>query len=351
MIWIDILTPKQAWLLGTLARQLRKENIEVVISARDHGETCRILEIQELQFSVVGKHGGAGLEGKLRATTSRILNLLDFLKEIKDSISCFVSHSSPSGVRTAFGLGIPVISSLDAPHAEAVARLTLPLSDYVLTPKAFSLERYIKIGARSESIVQYDGIDEIAWISQLKPNQNLLKELNFSESDMIVLFRPAETHATYLKGITTQLIRELPVIQAIQTNFPEIKIVGFPRYPEQKKLMEEIKGIIIPQTPIDAPSLMTKAALVISGGGTMIRESALLGIPSLSMFPSYLIEVEQFLISKGLPLWYLPDLDEASTKVLEILKNPQEFMVNSTEIIKEMENPIQVLVRLIKEFR
>ena len=61
----------------------------------------------------------------------------------------------------------------------------------------------------------------------------------------------------------------------------------------------------MPKKPIDAPSLMTKADLVISGGGTMIRESTLLGIPSISMFQRYFIEIEKYLIKKGFPLWYL----------------------------------------------
>ncbi len=349
-VWIDILTPKQAWLLGTLAQYLMKEDIPIMITARDYAETCEILRILGLEFSVMGKHGGGSLEGKLKASTQRILELTDFITEQETYPSCLVSHSSPSGVRTAFGLGIPAISSLDAPHATAVSRLTLPLSSWVVTPQCFDPERFIAVGAQSYTIVQYDGIDEVAWISQLKPNPAVLKELNLSEDDIIVLFRPAETQAAYLREITIQPVQELSVIQAIHKKFPEAKIIAFPRYLEQRKILEKSAGVILPEKPIDAPSLMIKASLVISGGGTMIRESSLLGTPSISMFPGYLIEIERFLISKGLPLWYLPNNNEAIQKSLEILENPIKFKINSKEALSAMVNPAQVLTRLVKGF-
>jgi predicted glycosyltransferase len=349
-IWVDILTPKQAWLLGTVTQYLIEEDIPTLITARNYAETCEILRIIGLEFTVVGKHGGGSLEGKLKASTQRVLELLDFINKQEVYPSCLVSHSSPSAVRTAFGLGIPVISSLDAPHATAVSRLTLPLSSWVVTPRCFDPERFIELGAQLHSIVQYDGIDEVAWISQLKPNLNVLNELDLSEDDVLVLFRPAETQASYLRGITTQPVRELPVIQGIHQKFPEIKIVAFPRYLEQKEILEETEGVIIPEKPIDAPSLMMKSSLVLSGGGTMIRESALLGIPSISMFPTYLIEVERFLMDKGLPLWYLPYIPEATQKSLEILEQPKKFKIDSNAILSTMVNPAQVLTRLVKGF-
>ena len=56
---------------------------------------------------------------------------------------------------------------------------------------------------------------------------------------------------------------------------------------------------MIPAKPVDGPSLVYAADLVVSAGGTMNREAALLGTPTWTTFAGELGAVDRMLIDTG----------------------------------------------------
>jgi predicted glycosyltransferase len=72
--------------------------------------------------------------------------------------------------RIAFGLGVPIISTIGIPYVEAVHKLTLPLSRYIVASNAIRrkiLEAYDIDG----EVVGFDGVDEVAWINGLSARE------------------------------------------------------------------------------------------------------------------------------------------------------------------------------------
>jgi hypothetical protein len=61
-----------------------------------------------------------------------------------------------------------------------------------------------------------------------------------------------------------------------------------------------LSGVIVPRRPIDALSLVASADLMIGGGGTMTRESALLGTPTYTVFMGRPAAVDAELMRLGL---------------------------------------------------
>jgi predicted glycosyltransferase len=55
----------------------------------------------------------------------------------------------------------------------------------------------------------------------------------------------------------------------------------------------------VPERPIDGPSLVACADLVVSAGGTMNREAAALGVPAYTPFAARLGAVDRRLIEEG----------------------------------------------------
>ena len=55
----------------------------------------------------------------------------------------------------------------------------------------------------------------------------------------------------------------------------------------------------MPAKPVDGPSLVYAADLVVSAGGTMNREAALLGTPTWTTFAGELGAVDRMLIDEG----------------------------------------------------
>ena len=68
---------------------------------------------------------------------------------------------------------------------------------------------------------------------------------------------------------------------------------------EQAAEFAGAKGVLIPAKPVDGPSLVHAADLVVSAGGTMNREAALLGVPTWTTFAGELGGVDRMLIEEG----------------------------------------------------
>jgi PAS domain-containing protein len=79
----------------------------------------------------------------------------------------------------------------------------------------------------------------------------------------------------------------------------DAQIVLLPRTPEQAASFRDASGIVIPAKPVDGPSLVWAADLVVSAGGTMNREAALLGVPTWTTFAGELGGVDRMLIETG----------------------------------------------------
>ena len=57
-------------------------------------------------------------------------------------------------------------------------------------------------------------------------------------------------------------------------------------------------NVFVPET-IDSISLLYYADAMIGAGGTMNREAAVLGIPTVSCYPEHILGVDKYLIKKG----------------------------------------------------
>ena len=82
-----------------------------------------------------------------------------------------------------------------------------------------------------------------------------------------------------------------------------VHVLLLPRTERQQKLFaQQYAGRIALQVArdvIDGPSLIYESDLVVSGGGTMVREAAVLGVPAVSCFEGRLGAVDQYLVTAG----------------------------------------------------
>jgi uncharacterized protein len=79
----------------------------------------------------------------------------------------------------------------------------------------------------------------------------------------------------------------------------DAQIVVLPRTPEQRAELASVPGFIVPPHAIDAQSLIARADLVVSAGGTMNREAVALGTPVYTTFEGRLGAVDERLIAAG----------------------------------------------------
>ena len=82
---------------------------------------------------------------------------------------------------------------------------------------------------------------------------------------------------------------------------PAVRAVVLPRTAEQRTeiLGQELPSVLVPETALDAQSLVALSDLVVSAGGTMNREAVALGVPVYTTFAGRLGAVDEMLVNEG----------------------------------------------------
>jgi predicted glycosyltransferase len=357
-IWIDIEQPKTAVMFKSLWKMFQNEDAELLITARDYDSTYQILDNSDVTYAKIGRHGGDKLENKLETYIDRLKQLFPIIKSY--SPDYFVTFLSIEGTRIAYGLKIPSIAMNDEPRNKPVCKLIHPFIDNIITPKCIPKELYINLYADPEKIIRYNGLDEIAWISEYSPNPEILKDFNIQKGEY-VLIRTEPAYASYLiqkiKPEETQIKDFLP---QIFKEFPNYKYFLLVRSKEQEeflskrlKTLSNNKNIIITHYLPNIVDFCFYGALVISGGGTIVRESSLLNVPSIEFFPGESAPQEIFLIENGFPLEHIRDSNIISNKAIEILNQgptPERFKLSSFKRkINQFENPNKICFNFLRE--
>ncbi len=349
---IDILTPKQALFLGELAKRLKEEDYPVYITSRKFSETIHLLKRNNIDAEIIGEYG-KNIHEKLFYSLERASKIARLMRDWKINLS--ISFSSVETARASFGLSIPHLCISDSPHAEAVSRLTIPLSEKLFTPKIIPKRIWKKYGIDPKRIIQYNALDPSVWIKENKPRKDELVPLPLNlDRNNVVVVRVEEFFASYLlnresngTSITIEVVRRLLEEEC------DAQIVMLPRYQESiTSLKKEFQDkVIIPTSVIYAPSLLSFSKAFIGGGGTMTAEAALLGIPTISCFPSGPTYVERFLTKHGL-LMRSMNVEKIVSWVLKALSgefSTERLKIKARNLINQMEDPLRVIINEISK--
>jgi len=161
-------------------------------------------------------------------------------------------------------------------------------------------------------------LKEDVYVPRFKPDASVLKTLGLSDAGLIVTLRPPATEAHYHNPEAEELFAETLRLLA---ETPSTRAVALPRNAKQgielrKQWAELIArgSLIIPETPVDGLNLIWFSDLVVSGGGTMNREAAALGVPVYSVFRGKIGAVDKYLAETG-RLTMLESVQDVRTKL------------------------------------
>ena len=340
-IWIDILTPKQLLFSEPIVEKLGKKH-DLLCTSRDYEEVSKLAKIRDFNLIFVGKHGGGDKKTKLKASIDRMEKLSTKIRTFSPDI--VISFCSPEAARIAFGLGIKHVAFCDSPHAEAVMRLTLPLIQKLLIPFTIPKKEFSKYGIDEKNIIQYKAIDAFVTIQRKIDQKAKLPFKNNNRKN--ILIRVEEEEASY----TSKSSKIIPIIKKIEREYGNDNIVVLGRYTKQIKNLQKIIGkkVKIVKMTYDGKHLLKNTDIFIGSGGTMTAESALMGIPTIS-YNAVPNIIENFLVKK-----YLIRRETNPNKISNYIKKIFESTNNQNQeraerIRKQMENPIEKLIMIIKE--
>jgi len=289
-IWIDLTNSPHVNFFAGMIRELRQGH-EVLLTCRPLANTIELLDIHTLPYHIVGKHYGKSIAQKAVGFVLRIFQLLVFLRRKKIDVA--ISHSSFYSPVVARLLGIRSIYLNDNEHAEG-NRVSFIFADKIMVPEFVALKKIQKQWAGAEKIVQYPGVKEGIYLWDYKPSISDSFEVDDIEHKKIIFIRPEPWTAQYYQGETNFIDTLLIDLK------DRFKIVLLPRGRVQERYyrQEKFAGITVPEKTISLTDIMENCDFFIGAGGTMTREAAVLGIPTISIYQDKLLDVDNFLIEK-----------------------------------------------------
>ncbi|BAD85421.1 hypothetical protein, conserved, DUF354 family [Thermococcus kodakarensis KOD1] len=339
-VWVDITNAPHAHFFKGLIRELEKSGYEIIITTREFDGLTGILDMLGFDYYVVGKHGGATLEGKLLASSERVYKLSKLIIEEKPDLAIY-KHSAEAP-RVAFGLQVPSIGFIDNETAIGQNKLIAPFTKLLLYPRAIDAYELIKCGADPNGMRPVNGFSELAHLYGFKPERKVLKELGVKRNGYIVM-RTEPIKANYFNGDIKSILEDvIPLL-------PDIPIVLFPRTEEQRKRFERFDNVIMPEKPVDSLSLLYYARLMIGAGGTMNREAIALGTPTISTYPGKLLAVTKWLVELGVK-FHSTDPLEVATVAERMIEMNGSYRNYIRSVVSGLENPMEVILKEIETY-
>lgn len=294
-IWIDLDNSPHVLFFNPIIKELRKIGLVVVVTARDYAQVLELTELFNIDCKKVGRHYGKNKIFKVLGLVIRSLQLLPFL--LKERPSLALSHGSRTQLFIAKLTGLPTVLATDYEHTQSMPFF---VPDLTLVPEMISIENTNNV---SRIIAKYPGIKEDVYVQDFSPDLSLSRRLGINENKIIVTIRPPAAMAHYHSAKSDNLFET--VVDCLGKNV-SIQMVIVPRTKDQEHAVRvrwsnfiARKVIIIPDQVMNGLDLVWCSDLVISAGGTMIREAAALSVPAYSIFGGKIGAVDRYLSDSG----------------------------------------------------
>jgi hypothetical protein len=325
-VWIDLDNSPHVPFFKPIMEELSKKGFQIVLTARDCSQTCELADRNEFRYERIGRHFGKNTIFKIMGLLVRALQLMPFALREKPTLA--LSHGSRAQVVLSWLLGMPSVMIFDYEFIQLVK------PTWVILPEIVPAEA---INFDQRKIFKYPGIKEDVYVPTFSPDPSILEELGIDGKDLIITIRPPATEAHYFNPESEILFN------AVIDHFGRMDCVRIVLLPRNRNQEDSIRSkwpqlasnrkILIPDHVIDGLNLIWHSDFVISGGGTMNREAAALGVPVYSIFRGTIGAVDRYLAKEG-KLILLENLGDIEKKISSVKRVPApEGMMQSNRTL------------------
>ncbi len=325
-IWIDLDNSPHVPFFEPIIKEFEKRGYSVVLTSRDAYQVSELVDLFGLTCKKLGRHYGKNKILKVLGVCMRALQLVPLMLREKPALA--LSHGSRAQLLTSFLLGIPSITIFDYEYVSQGLMWLKP--GWVIVPEVIP-DDAVKHNRRR--LLRYRGIKEDVYVPNFKADSTTRSKLGLSDSDLVVTIRPPAVEAHYHQPESDELFRA--VVEYL-TNQPNVKMLVLPRNNRQQRAISELWSnlissgkLIIPSHVVNGLDLIWSADLVISGGGTMNREAAALGVPVYSIFRGRIGSVDRYLADQG-RLVLLEKVEDVRTRI-NLVKRSHDAKPRSTD--------------------
>jgi predicted glycosyltransferase len=280
-VWVDLDNTPHVPFFRPIIHELRKRGHTVFVTSRRAFQVCEMADLFQMDHTPVGKHYGRNRLLKIAGLVERSLQLLPWAWQQRPLIA--LSHGSRSQLLLCNLLRIPTVMIMDYEHAKTPLLLR---PTWEIVPEALT---NAKLHAESKDrILTYPGLKEDVYAPDFVPDRALPCELGLDPDRVTVTARPPASEAHYHHPDSDALFDAFMELALTQEH---VQIVLLPRNRAQHANLRQQHpdwfasgSVIVPSGALDGLNLLWHSDLVVSGGGTMNREAAALGVPVYSIF-------------------------------------------------------------------
>lgn len=301
-IWFALTNVPHVNFLLPIIRKYEQE-FDMVFTVRDFAETISLFEKRiGKPYILVGDHKGSNIFRKVLGLLNQIVSIYRNISDFDIKISVGGMSSSP----VAWSKGKLSITFDD--NETSPNWMYAPFTDLAFWPKVISSTTLKKQGFK-KNLYQYNGYKEDFYLADFQPDSTFVDKLPFEH---YVVVRPENIKASYVEGRQSIVPKLLKALDAQGYN-----ILFLPRYESDRDYAQGINNIFIPEEAVNGLDACYYADAILTGAGTMAREAACLGVPSVSFFAgSHLLAVDQSLVDAG-KMFYSRDVQQ----IMQFLNN------------------------------
>ena len=308
-VWIDLTNSPHVVVFAPMIERMRARGWDVAVTARAFAQTVELLELHGIEHTVIGHHGGRSRAGKARAAGDRVASMIRFGR--RGRFDAALAHGSTDLPMACAALRVPNTTMFDYEYATLQHSLNCRLAARVLVPDAIPPARLRRFGARPAKLVRYPGLKEEYSLADVRLDPAVPAALGLDGERVGVVLRPPADVALYHRF-------ENPLFDEVLEHLggrDDVRAVVLPRTPAQAERLRalDLPSVVVPEHAVDGASLVAGADLVVSAGGTMNREAAVLGTPVYTALAARLGGVDERLVAQG----RLRPLTRAADIVLE----------------------------------
>ena len=295
--WFDLCHPPHVLFFSPQIKILQDLGHDTIITVRDRYQVADLCDSRKLKYYKIGRDYGKSKLLKARGVLARTLQLYLFCKNSK--IDLAISQGSSYQVLAARMLKVPTLFMTDYEHIYwGIAR---KFASKIFVPQVIPDSILLKKGVTGDQIVKYPGLKEDVYLSDFKPNKYFLNHLGIQSNKIIVTIRPPLFEAHYHSPLSEKLYYEVISHFANRTDVTTIILPRSEkgRYDLVQRLKNAEGTIFIPKETLNGLDVIYYSDLVISGGGTMNREAAALGVPVYTIFKGPIAAMDKFLEKQG----------------------------------------------------
>ena len=309
-ILIDLTHPAHLHFYRQAIASLRGEGHEVLLAGRRKDCLHQLAAEFGLQLESFGDFP-SGWIGKAQMLAYRQWRLLRLVRRFRPDVLTAIGG-------TFIGLvgcltRVPTVVFTDTESATLSNWLTFPFASRICVPRSYQRDR-------PRRLLRYDGCHELAYLraSQFQPDARILAELGVQPGERYAIVRFVDWQAGHdfgRRGLTrtqkTEAVKRLAKLGRVLVS-------------SEAELPPSLEAYHFPLPARRMHDALAHAALLLGESSTMSLEAAVLGVPSVFIYPPVELGIVREHERRKIIHWHAPeDFDQAMDAAENILRTPR----------------------------